>query len=247
MTENPSFHEADPSGLATLERFAHATHFNKWMFDTIRPYCKGHVLEVGSGIGNLSRLFLENGFSLTASDLREEYCSILQHSLGNLPGLQGVELMDLAAADFGSHYRHLTGKHDTVIALNVVEHIKEDSLAIQNCMQLLKPGGRVVILVPAYQFLYNSFDVELGHYVRYNKDSLSRLMEGQGLEIIHKQYFNAVGILGWMFNGNFLHKKIIPRKQLQLFDTFLPFIKLADSVTFHRIGLSVIAVGCKNS
>jgi 2-polyprenyl-3-methyl-5-hydroxy-6-metoxy-1,4-benzoquinol methylase len=138
------------------------------MFDTIRPFCKGHVLEVGSGIGNLSRHFLEENFTLTASDLRDEYINILHGEFGKHPRLKGIRSIDLALPDFEQRYAGLLESFDTVVALNVIEHIKEHERAIANCKKLLKPGGHLVVLVPAFQSLYNSFDEELGHWLRYN-------------------------------------------------------------------------------
>jgi 2-polyprenyl-3-methyl-5-hydroxy-6-metoxy-1,4-benzoquinol methylase len=245
MMSADHFHETDPSGLQTLERFANAPHFNRWMFDTIRPYCKGHVLEVGSGIGNISRLYLEHNLPLTVSDLRTEYCAILQQKFGSNPLLRSIESVELALTDFDTRYPHLLGQFDTVVASNVVEHIREDKLAIQNCMDMLKPGGHLIILVPAHQTLYNEFDRELGHFIRYTKRSLIGLLKHAGLRVLHHQYFNAAGIAGWVLNGGIRKKKLIPAAQLRFFDMMLPFIKLVDILTFHQIGLSVIAVGQK--
>jgi SAM-dependent methyltransferase len=245
MTAPEHFHETDPTGLQTLERFAAATHFNRWLFDTVRPHCKGHVLEVGSGIGNISKLFLENKIRLTASDLREEYCDLLQQQFGNNPSLAGVVSIDLAVPDFTQRYSHLLQQFDSVVALNVIEHIEDDKRAIDNCVQLLKRGGHLVILVPAFQTLYNLFDEELGHYKRYTGRSLRALEESAGLEVIHQQYFNVVGIMGWIVDGGILRKRLIPRQQLLYFDKLIPLIKLVDTITFHSFGLSTIAIGRK--
>ena len=245
MTAPDHFHETDPSGLQTLERFAQATRFNRWMFDTIQPYCKGDVLEVGSGIGNLSRYFLENDLKLTASDLRDEYINILHGKFGRHPNLAGIISIDLAVANFETRFQDLLQQFDTVVALNVVEHIQDDELAIGNCKKLLKPGGHLIILVPAFQALYNQFDEELGHYVRYNRSSLNGLLQGQGLEVFHTRYFNAIGIIGWMINGSLFRKRLIPRRQLQLFDKLVPVIKMIDAITFRKAGLSVLSVARK--
>jgi SAM-dependent methyltransferase len=245
MTASEPLLETDPSGLQTLERFAAATRFNGWMFDTIRPYCKGHVLEVGSGIGNISRLFLGHHIPLTASDLRAEYCTILRRQFGNDPFLRGITSVDLAVPDFKEQYKSMLQQFDTVVSLNVIEHIEDDAQAIAHCTELLKPGGTLIILVPAFQVLFNLFDKELGHYKRYTSGSLGQLFERAGLEVMHRQYFNAVGMAGWVMNGSIFRKKLIPRKQLQLFDRLVPLIKMADAITFHTIGLSVIAVGRK--
>ncbi|WP_276480749.1 class I SAM-dependent methyltransferase [Paraflavitalea pollutisoli] len=245
MTATDRFHESDPTGFITLERFAAATRFNRWMFNTIRPYCKGHVLEVGSGIGNISELFLEHGFSLTASDLRDTYCEYLRKRLGQLPGLKDVISVDLEAPYITTQCPQLLGQFDTVVALNVIEHIENDGLALANCWQLLKPGGNLVMLVPAYQALYNKFDEELGHFRRYSARTQRLLLRQSGYEVAHQQYFNLAGIFGWMVNGQLLKKRLIPRKQLMLFDKLMPVIRLADILSFRAFGLSTIAIGRK--
>src|SRR5688572_22869454 len=183
MKGKEHFHEADPSGLLTLERFAHATRLNRWMFETIQPFCKGHVLEVGSGIGNLSQYFLEKNFRLTASDLRDEYINILHGKFGRHLNLAGIKSIDLAVENFDTRFSDLLQQFDTVVALNVIEHIQDDEMAISNCKKLLKPGGHLVILVPAFNVLYNLFDEELGHYVRYTSKTLNELLESQALEV----------------------------------------------------------------
>ena len=245
MTAPGHFHESDPTGFLTLERFAAATHFNKWLFDTIRPHCKGHVFEVGSGIGNISKLFLEQKIRLTASDLRQEYCEYLVSNYGQHDHLEGVVSVDLAVPDFSQRYSHFIQQFDTVVASNVIEHIEDDGLAISNCMQLLKPGGHLVILVPAYQALYNKFDEELGHYRRYTAKTLRQLLEQPGLSVIHQQYFNVLGILGWVLDGSLLKKRLIPRQQLMIFDKLMPLIRMVDMIAFRSFGLSTIAVGRK--
>lgn len=245
MSFKEHLEKSDPMGLDTLERMAEAKRFNQWMYDTIRPFCKGHVFEVGSGIGNISQLFLKDGLRLTASDLRPEYITYLKHRLVEQPNLADVVSVDLVIPDFTQRYPQLIGQFDTVVALNVVEHIENDQKALEHCFQMLKPGGQVVILVPAFQALYNEFDKELGHFRRYTKRSLSALEEKAGFTVTHRQYFNATGILGWFFNGTVRRKRLIPSGQLQVFDKLMPLVKLADTVTFRSVGLSVIAVGRK--
>jgi SAM-dependent methyltransferase len=129
-----------------------------------------------------------------------------------------------------------------VIALNVVEHIENDKLAVANCGKLLKPKGRIIILVPACMKLYNSFDKELGHFRRYDKKSLIRLIQTQPLKIVHTKYFNVGGILGWWFTGSILKKKTIPRNQLAIYEMLVPLFRFVDQLLLKRIGLSVIAI-----
>ncbi len=232
----------DPAGLGTLELFAHAPLFNRWLFETIQPYCKGSLLEIGSGIGNISAFLWKGGIPVTLSDLREEYCDTLRKRFSGQPGLEGVCRVDLAMENFEEHYPKLLHRFDSIVALNVVEHIREDSLAIANCKKMLKPGGQLIILVPAYRFLFNAFDRTLGHFRRYNKTSLQKLLETGELAVIHTQYFNFAGIAGWWMSGSVLKKKTIPRLQLSLFNTLVPIMRLADTLTGRRVGLSVIAI-----
>lgn len=235
----------DPSGLLILERFADAGHFNQWLFDTISPFCEGQVLEVGSGIGNITRLFLDKNFHITASDLRLEYKEVLDQQFQEHPCYGGSFLLDLEHPEIDNRY---WGSFDTVIASNVVEHVAHPETAINTCIRLLKPKGKLVILVPAYQSLYNNFDKELGHYTRYTAKTLKALLEKEtSLAVTHTRYFNAMGILGWWFNGAVLGKKLIPENQLKWYNKAVPLFRLLDRITFHRVGLSVIAAAHKKN
>jgi len=239
------FREIDQEGQDTLETIAKADRFNKWMFDTVLPFCSGNILEIGSGIGNISQFFLESGLKITLSDIRKNYCDSLRSRFGKAKTLEEVLLIDLTDPEFEKKYYKYNEAYDTVFALNVVEHIKDDKLALQNCRLLIKNGGNLIILVPAYQKLYNNFDKELGHYRRYTKKTLKSLFLKNGFEIIHTQYFNLIGTLGWFVSGKLLGKKSIPEGQMGLYNILIPVFKVLDKVMFQRIGLSVIIVGRK--
>jgi len=239
------FQEKDQRGLSTLETIAKADKFNQWMFNTIAPYCSGRILEIGSGIGNISQFFLESGFDIILSDVRDSYCEALKHKFSKAETQVEVLLIDLAHTEFEDTCVKYQGAFDTVFALNVVEHIKDDHLALKNCRFLLRKGGNLIILVPAFQNLYNTFDAELGHYRRYTKNSLHSLFLANGLDIIHSQYFNLMGILGWFLSGRILRKKTIPRGQMEFYNALVPVFKVLDKIALKSCGLSVIAVGRK--
>lgn len=237
----------DPSGWETLELFAKAPAFNQWLFTQISSFCKGEVLEVGSGIGNISGLLIEKNERVYLSDLRTEYCLYLEKKYAANSRLRGVFQIDLSLPDFDSRFPELLHRFDTVIALNVVEHIERDEVAVQNAKKLLRPGGILIILVPAGQSLFNRFDQELGHYRRYNKKAISRLLSGAGLTVIQSNYFNFGGIPGWWYSGSVLKKKIIPHSQLKLFNHLVPAFRMLDKLVAHAAGLSVIAVAANAS
>ena len=232
--------EIDLEGLETLSVIEKADRFNEWMYNTIAPHCKGKILEIGSGIGNISKFFIDNNREIVLSDLRDNYCEILKKKFKN-----PVIKIDLVSENFDSDYADLIGTFDSVFALNVVEHIKDDIQAIANCKKLLKEGGNLIILVPAYQFLFNNFDVELEHFRRYTQKSLKNIIVKNGLEVKKLFSFNLIGILGWYVSGNVLKKKTIPEGQMGLFNLLVPIFKLADFVTFRKVGLSVICVSNK--
>lgn len=237
--------QVDIPGQKTLETISSATHFNEWMFNTIKPFCKGHVLEVGCGIGNISKLLIKNKFQTSLSDYSDQYFDILRKKFTGNGQVEDIYKVDLAVENFGSTYPNLLNKFDTIIAMNVVEHIYDDHLAIRNCRKMLKQDGHIIILVPAYQSLFNNFDKELVHFRRYTKKTLTKLFEDENFQIIHKQYFNAAGIAGWYINGSLLKRRLIPGDQMKIFDKLVPLFKLGDKLIINRFGLSVIHVGRK--
>jgi len=246
MVVNPG-ERTDPAGLETLDHFNDAPAFNSWLFEQIFPYCKGCVLEAGSGIGNISGLMLDKHLKVVLSDLRSEYCELLERKYAGNPDLQGVYLLDLSVADFENRYPDLLHRFDSVVALNVIEHIREDALAVRNAMKLLRNGGNLIVLVPAGQYLYNRFDRELGHFRRYAKGDLIKLLTGTGLKVLHTDYFNFGGIFGWWFSGSVMKNRIIPRSQLKIFNRLVPVFRIVDRLVAHAAGVSVIAVATNQS
>ncbi len=242
MKDNFVFPDVDEVGIETLEAVSIAVNFNEWMYKTISKHCSGKILEIGSGIGNISQHFIENNQDITLTDIRDNYVDSLKEQFPTHKN--NTYLMDLVDNNFEEKYATFIGTYDTVFALNVVEHIEDDKLAITNATKLLKPNGKLVILVPAYQLLYNSFDTALEHYRRYTKTSLNELISSE-LELDHSQYFNAFGMLGWFVSGRVLKKKTIPIKQMKIYDKLLFIAKTIDKLSFNQIGLSVISVGIK--
>ncbi len=236
---------SDPTGKKTLDVFSKAIRFNKWMFSKLTPYLHGHILEIGSGIGNISSLLLDQYAGVSLSDVKYEYCKILQSRFSGNKNLENIYQFNLEDTSLLNHFPELAGKFDTVLALNVVEHIKNDSLAINNCIRLLNENGTLIILVPAHQFLYNSIDKALGHFKRYNQKSIGGLLGSSGLTVIHTSYFNAPGIPGWWLSGNVFKRKMVTGNQMKTYDRLVPLFKVVDAVMNKVGGLSVIAIAQK--
>jgi SAM-dependent methyltransferase len=236
----------DIAGKETLDLFADAKLFNEWLFSSLSPFCRDNILEIGSGIGSISTLILEKYSKVCLSDLKEEYCEILRKKFAQHPNLINVYQLDLEEPDLQQSFPGLISQFDSIIASNVVEHVKDDSLAIRNCYDMLKPKGRLIVLVPAYEALYNNLDRDLGHFRRYRKNELTKLFRTGGFSVLHSQYFNAAGIPGWWFTGTILKKNILPKNQLGLFNKLVNIFQLLDKLIFNQVGLSLIVVGEKS-
>jgi 2-polyprenyl-3-methyl-5-hydroxy-6-metoxy-1,4-benzoquinol methylase len=231
----------DERGSKILEVIAKADKFNKWMFETIRPYCHGNTLEIGSGIGNISLFFIQHGYSITLSDTNEYYIEQLKKNFKDTR----IFSIDLVNEDFPEKYARLLQTFDTVVFLNVLEHIDNEKQAIENCRKLLKPGGSLVVLVPAYTFLFSKMDRELQHYRRYTSKRLFSLVSKKKFIVKKVFYFNALGIVAWTY-GKFLGLHSIPSKEMKLFNNLVPLAKFIDKILFKKTGLSVIMVAQKD-
>ncbi|MGA1978283.1 MAG: class I SAM-dependent methyltransferase [Bacteroidales bacterium] len=236
---------SDPVGAVTLSHISEAEAFNKWMYSTISPYLNGRILEIGSGIGNISEFLLKDKSNVTLSDLRPEYCDFLLNHFHGKNSLEGVVTIDLAEKDFDGVYGKILESFDSVFALNVIEHIENDFLAVRNCMKLLKKGGMLVLLVPSYHWLYCRFDEELGHFRRYNRKSLRDLMALNGFIIENLFNFNAAGVFGWFLFGKLLNNKQIKQGQMKLYNIFVSLFSMIDKILFHKLGLSLIIAARK--
>ena len=238
MGNQDNFKEFDFEGEENLRAIAEADKFNEWMYQQVVPHCTGKILEIGSGIGNISYFFDRDGMDIDLSDIREQYRSYLKKSFEK----RAVLDMDIVADGFIDMHGDKLGTYDAVFALNVVEHIKDDKLAIENMIKLLKPGGKIIILVPAYQWLYNGFDIALEHFKRYTKSRLLGIFPTTGAKLIRSWYFNFAGIFGWFLVGSVMKKKLIPESNMKLYNVLTPIFKIADKVVLNKMGLSVIAV-----
>jgi SAM-dependent methyltransferase len=235
----------DIIGSATLSVIAKADKFNYWMYQEIKPYLKANVLEIGSGIGNISTFLLQEGYTTTLSDYNNNYVQHLLSNFSGFPNFAGALRLDLQHPTFEQEYGSLHQKFDTIFLLNVIEHLKDDKKAVGFCKFMLKPGGHLVLLAPAYNFLYCPFDEHLGHYRRYSTKSLSKLFQDNGLQITKKKYFNLAGIAGWFIWGKLLKKQQLEQREMHFFNMAVPLFKLADRLIFKKIGLSAIVAGKK--
>ena len=231
----------DPVGEQTLQIISNAQKFNQWMFERIEPFLKGNVLEIGSGIGNITAFVLAKGLTVTASDYNTSYQEQLKENLKEFSNLEAVLSLDLQSTNLAQEYPDLEGKFDSIFLLNVIEHLKDENLAIENCRYLLRKGGNLIVLAPSYQFLYCQFDKELGHYRRYTKKRMAQIFPVSEFSIKHQEYFNLAGTAGWFIFGKLLQRKQIG-SEMNLYEKLVPVFKWVDRLSFRAAGLSTITI-----
>ena len=225
-----------------LDAFSEAPKFNRWMADTLQPYIGKSVLEIGAGIGNLSRLLIARRKRYVATDLDREHLERLRSRLMGRPNLETAQLDATRPED----HLPFRGQMDTVICLNVVEHIEDDLGALRNIHGVLQEGGRAVILVPEGQSLFSSLDEELGHRRRYSEEQLREQMTAAGFDVEAVLPFNRISRPGWWLNGKVLKRRTIGRGQLRNFDRLVWLWRRVDSL-LPWPPTSLIAVGRKHA
>ena len=203
----------DP-GARILDTLAETPRFNEWMADTIRPFLGSRVLEIGAGIGNLTRKLSPRRKMYVASDIDGEHLARLGTRFHRRPNFE-VRYCDVTDPD---GFQDLAAKFDSVICLNVVEHAQDDRLALANISSALVKGGRAIVLVPQDQSIYGTLDKVLGHYRRYSEAELRQRMEEAGLRVVQVIHFNRITRPGWYLNGRVLKKQSFSRIQLWFFD-----------------------------
>jgi glycosyltransferase involved in cell wall biosynthesis len=229
-------YQNDEYGSQILGRLARAPRFNAWMAETIRPYCGQRVLEIGSGTGNLTRRLIPRE-QYVASDINPLYLQTLRGMVSDRPYLD-VTQTDVTKGDT---FPRVEGGFDTVVCLNVIEHVDDDVEALRNIREVLAPGGRAIILVPQDPALMGTLDEVLGHRRRYTRDSLAELASRAGFEIRELVLFNRVGTPAWWLNGKLLKRRDFGLAQIMALNVLTPVFKRIDNVLPFE-ALSLIAV-----
>jgi len=233
------FHGED-SQSRTLEALADASAYNDWMFSVFECFIGNRVLEIGCGTGNLTRHLLEKANEVTAIDIHAEYLTLLSRTVQVPDG----HTLSVRKQNFLEDMNNLAA-YDTVVLINVLEHLPDPIDALRRIHQTLISGGRVVVLVPALEFLQSRFDELIGHYRRYTRKSLARELTSAEFVIKKNAYFNLLGIAGWWWRFRFLKREYFTRRAVRSFETVAPLLRAIESLIPPPVGLSVIAVGEK--
>ncbi len=240
MTQlSPTFTADDPFFAEDLQQMAKAANYRRWQFSVISPYLKGKVLEVGGGIGNFTADLARVAESVLSIE-PSQHC--YQQLVENTRSLPNVTTLNTTAEALLSHVPP-GYQADTLVCMNVLEHIQDDAAAVDTFTRLLAKEGRLVLLVPAVPAAFGRIDQRLGHYRRYSKAGLAALMKAKGLAIERVGYFNLVGLLGWWWNARFGHRDKQSDSQIRFFDRLLvPWLSRFERLVPAPIGQSLLAV-----
>jgi SAM-dependent methyltransferase len=228
------------SGPDILHSLAAAPRFNRWMADTVAPFTGQRVLEIGAGIGNLTRTLIPRRARYVATDIDPEHLARLKTRFQHRPNLQVVpcDLSDPAA------FAPLAGSMDTVVCLNVLEHVEDDLGALRNIHGALSSGGRAIILVPHDPRIFGSLDRALGHFRRYGRLELRDRMEAAGFAVERILEFNRVSRPAWRISGQWLERQTLGYWQLKAFDRLVWLWRRIDRF-LPWPPTSIIAIGVK--
>lgn len=227
-------------GYNTLLRMEDgAPNYNRWLAKTLSPHLGQRVLEVGAGIGTMTRLFAPGRDLVIALEVDAYYVERLTNLFRHWPNVKPV-LADAQKVDWDA----LTPlRPDTAVLSNVLEHIEDDIGVARSICRILPAGGRLVVLVPALPALYGSLDRAVGHYRRYTRQGIERVLREAGFAEVATRWLNLTGIAGWFVNGRIFRRRAMPPIQLRLYDKVSPLLTSVEDRFRLPLGMSLLAVG----
>lgn len=226
-------------GYLVLRAIGRANGFNKMLVDTIRRHIGDRVLEAGCGIGNLTEHLLRKK-RLLAVDIENGYVEMIRNKFGHLSNFKAIK-MDLA--DNEAYAGLLSERLDTVICMNVLEHIADDNAVLTNFHNILQPGGRLICLVPQHPGLFGPADKAVAHFRRYTRSGIIEKIEATGFQVTEVREFNRLGIIGWWAN-NIMKRDIVSAKQIEIYELLILLARFLESIPLLP-GLSIIVTGTK--
>ncbi len=230
---------SESAGVETLRRMLSVDRYNRWIFQRLAGYVGTRVLEVGCGIGNMTPFFLDGAEVMTCIDVIPESIAFMAAEFAADSRIQPI------AADISDPQSlGVVGRcsYDTVVCINVLEHIEYDDDAVGHMHDALGHGGLLLLFVPAGKYLYGTIDEAVGHYRRYSAEPLRQLVEDRGFEVVELFHMNVMGVLGWYLSGKILGRQVPPHGLLRLFNWLTPGLIRFEKLVNPGFGLSLVCV-----
>ena len=221
-----------------LELFAGAVNWKAYVASVLRPFVRGRVLEVGAGLGaNIPHLHNDRVASWTSLEPDLDLAARIAGAVraGTLPA--GCRVVTGTIADIDP-----AARYDTILYIDVLEHIADDAAELAAAARRLAPGGHLVVLSPAHQFLFSRFDAAIGHHRRYCARSLAALTP-PGCRLARCWMLDAAGFFASAANAMLIKAPMPSERQIRVWDRVLvPISRVLDRGTLHRFGKTIVAV-----
>ena len=226
----------DYQGLE-LENFDKAVIWRKYIYLLIKKYINNNVLEVGAGIGSFTKNYEKKIRNLTLSETDDSNFNLLTSKFKDKNNIKVIN----------SFTSQISETFNTILYLNVLEHIEKDVEEINQALKKLKANGHLIILVPAHNELYGKFDKAIGHIKRYKIDFFKSL-KLDNAEVMELYYLDSLGYFLYYLNKIFFKEEIYPTKlKIFLWDKlFTPFSMILDKLLYYKFGKNVMCVIKKN-
>jgi SAM-dependent methyltransferase len=220
-----------------LKLFAAARNWKTYWSEQIRPFLKGDTLEVGSGIGSNAQFLDPGGEGRWVCLEPDQY--LAEQLIGNL----GETMPQRASEAVCGTLQSLAGQQfDTIIYVDVLEHVENDKEELNRAAEHLRGGGHLIVLSPAHQWLFSPFDVAIGHFRRYNS-SILRRMSPTSLQLERIRYLDCAGMTLLAANAMLLRQSMPTKAQLRLWDRwFVPVSVILDKLFLYSVGKTIVAV-----
>jgi SAM-dependent methyltransferase len=229
-----------------LESMSFARNYHRWILDLFAPYLGRRVVEVGAGTGSFSELLLaRRPESLTLVEPSSEMHRRLVEHVARITTAARVRIHNDTFAGVAEHVA-AEERPDSIIYVNVLEHVEEDEDELRLVRETLAPGGRVFVFVPALQWLYGSFDRQVGHRRRYTRRELAGKCERARLRVLKAVYFDAAGVVPWWLKYRVLRSEKMEPAAVKFYDDFcVPVLRRAESRLPPPLGKNVLLVAEK--
>jgi SAM-dependent methyltransferase len=230
-----------------LESMSFARNYHRWILDLFAPHLGRRLVEVGAGTGSFSELLLALGpESLTLVEPSAEMHRRLVERVGGAAGASRLRIYNDTFAGAAPRLAADGGGPDSVIYVNVLEHVADDEAELRVVREVLAPGGRLFLFVPAFAWLYGSFDRQVGHHRRYTRRGLVAKCERAGLKVVRAIYFDAAGVLPWWVKYRLLRSEKMEPAAVRFYDDFcVPLLRRVESVVAPPFGKNVLLVAEK--
>jgi len=223
-----------------LEAMSFAQNYHTWILEEFAPYLGEKMAEIGAGMGSFSDFLLTAGVKeLTAFEPSSNMFPLLEEKFSSN---SNVETYD---AFFEDKSHLFTNSFDSICYINVLEHIEDEKEAMQHAYNSLRPGGHLLIFVPALSFLYSDLDKKLGHFRRYSKKNLVETVSSAGFTIKKAKYFDIAGIIPWYLVFVLL-KRIPTTSSVSAYDKLVvPIMKRVEKILTPPVGKNLVLIGQK--